>query len=504
MVLSIAGKKAGLVVCLGLLISGAFLGVGRMEKASATQGGQVGVIIPLYTYPTDGSWAAVIQAKESYPSVPMIAIINPNSGPGSSKDSNYVSGITSLEKAGVTVIGYVATGYGTSSYSKISNMESQINDYKSWYPNIQGIFFDEMSNSASEQSYYQKLEIYTTSQGLDVTVGNPGTTVDTGLLGIFNFLCIYENPGMPKPSSIDQYFSSYGSGQFSFIAYGVSSLPDKAVMQSVDSYVSYIYVTNLGGSNPYNGLPSYFTNEVAYLAGVSQSTSISSTTTTSATTSTTTTSISSSTVPITTTSMRTTTTSITTTTGTTTLSVETVLADGQDINGYYTALSKNGVQISSGYSPAAFTVQSGQVYVVTPENYGNYAFAYWSDTGSAVASRTINISSPTTLIAIYTRVSPVQVSITIKSDYIYGQSFSGMYITVLSSTGKVLAQGKTPFSFSALSGQNYSIVANNNRFLRLSHWSTGSKNPDLVFSTSDSTTLIAYYYLMPWYRLDGF
>ena len=151
-------NRAIVTACVVALLFGAFFSAGvniiRADAASTT--GQVGVIIPLYTYPTDSSWSAVAAAKESYPSVPIIAIINPNSGPGSSQDENYVSGITNLEAAGVTVIGYVATGYGSNS---ISSMESQINDYQSWYPNIQGIFFDEMSTSGSEQSYSRRSKV---------------------------------------------------------------------------------------------------------------------------------------------------------------------------------------------------------------------------------------------------------------------------------------------------------------------------------------------------------
>src|SRR5215510_14169449 len=70
-----------------------------------------GIMIPLYTYPTDGTWAAVIQARAAHPKVPILAVINPNSGPGTSKSSDYATGIGNLQTAGVTVIGYVPTGY---------------------------------------------------------------------------------------------------------------------------------------------------------------------------------------------------------------------------------------------------------------------------------------------------------------------------------------------------------------------------------------------------------
>lgn len=222
----------------------------------------MGLIVPLYTYPTDGTWTAIVQAKNAHPTVPIVAVINPDSGPGTSKSSDYATGITNLQSAGVTVIGYVPTGYGTASYSPLPNIESQVSDYVTWYPSIEGIFFDEMSGDASTASYYQSLATFVASKGLSITVGNPGANVPDALLGIFTNLVIYENGGMPSPSSVDAYYSKYGSQPFSFIAYGVATLPS---LSSLATYVRWLYVTDLGGSNPYGALPSYFSSEVAAL-----------------------------------------------------------------------------------------------------------------------------------------------------------------------------------------------------------------------------------------------
>jgi len=234
-------------------------------EAGPEAGAPTGLIIPLYTYPTDGTWDAVIQAKKSHPSVPILAAINPDSGPGSAKSADYATGITNLEAAGVTVIGYVPTGYGTQSYSSVANVESEVDDYVSWYPNLAGIFFDEMSTSATEQSYYQTLATYVSSHGLDVTVGNPGTNVPDALLGIFTVLVVYEDQNLPAASAIDSDYAAHGGAPFAYIAYGVASLPSAQTLASLDTYVRYAYVTDLGGSNPYGALPSYFAGEVAAL-----------------------------------------------------------------------------------------------------------------------------------------------------------------------------------------------------------------------------------------------
>lgn len=245
-------------ICFALLLSG---GLSELSTSAASISSTTGIVVPLYTYPTDSSWSSLISVRHSYPSVPIIAIINPDNGVGSSKDSNYVSGVQKLKAAGITVLGYVYTNYGSRSTQTI---ESQIKDYKSWY-GVNGIFFDEMSSSGSSLSYYKTLSSYVKSLDLGTTVGNPGTTVSTSLVGVFTNLCIYENPGMPAVSQLNGY-SSYGKGQFSYIAYGVGSLPGKSTVKNTANYVSYLYITNLGGSNPYNGLPSYIMNEAAMLS----------------------------------------------------------------------------------------------------------------------------------------------------------------------------------------------------------------------------------------------
>src|SRR5438046_858695 len=41
-----------------------------------------GVVVPLYTYPTDGTWTNVIQVHNADPSVSIVAIINPRGAIG--------------------------------------------------------------------------------------------------------------------------------------------------------------------------------------------------------------------------------------------------------------------------------------------------------------------------------------------------------------------------------------------------------------------------------------
>src|SRR3989454_7977751 len=303
-----------------------------------------GIVIPLYTYPTDGSWAATFQARSAHPNVPIITVINPNNGPGGSSDSNYVQGVKDFQAAGIIVLGYVATGYAS---QLISSLESQASSYKNWY-SLNGIMFDEMSSVQGNENYYSTLDTYVKSLGMTMTMGDPGTSVPNSYIGILDSLCIFEQGGLPTLSYLSSY-SGHQKSNFAYIGLSVSTL-NTSYEASSSNYVQWIYITDAGGGNPYNVLPSYFMNEVAALdAGGQTSTSTSTATS------------------------KTTTTTTTTATGTAaTLSISTVDSSNQPISGFYIQEIKDNTAASSTggtYTPQTVTAVVGHRYSVTVDDY---------------------------------------------------------------------------------------------------------------------------------------
>ncbi len=132
-----------------------------------------GLLIPLFIYPTTVStWSSIAALPAAYPNVPVIAIVNPDSGPGSSQDPNYVAGINSLKAAGVVTIGYVWTNYGGVS---LQSVESSIDAWKNLY-GVTGIFLDAMAYHTGYESYYQSIVSYAKgTDGMSIVIGNPGT-----------------------------------------------------------------------------------------------------------------------------------------------------------------------------------------------------------------------------------------------------------------------------------------------------------------------------------------
>src|SRR5579872_1866853 len=203
-----------ILLCIGLsfVILSSLCIAPRFSFGATGGGSAAGVIVPLYAYP-GWNWQSLIQAKEAYPSVPVIAVINPSGGPGNWQDPNFVSGVQQLQAVGITVIGYVSTGYGS---VPLWQVEQEISAYHQFYQ-LSGVFLDEMSNVPGYENYYSTLTSYTSSVGMWLTVGNPGAPVPLSYVGTVSNIIAYENAGLPSTGYLASL--SYDRSGFSFMSY---------------------------------------------------------------------------------------------------------------------------------------------------------------------------------------------------------------------------------------------------------------------------------------------
>ena len=146
----------------------------------------------------------------------------------------------------------MATGYGSHS---IAEMESEIDKWKSFYPTVQGIFFDEQSNDPADVAHYQTLSQYAKSKGLTYTVGNPGTDVPTAYIGALDTMLVYESDGLPSIASLKAW-SAYAPSNFGIIPYKCSM--DAAFVKQARQYIRYVYLQNDDLPNPWDSLTTFF------------------------------------------------------------------------------------------------------------------------------------------------------------------------------------------------------------------------------------------------------
>ena len=232
-----------------VLISAAVGGALEGDEAIASGSGPTGLIVPLYSYPGE-LWDELIEIKNNNSAVPIVAVINPANGPGTTKDPNYVEAVQELKGAGIIVLGYSWTDYGDRSGKEV---RSEIGKYTRWYA-VDGMFFDAMSNLRGKLKYYTNLDNYAKARGLSLTVGNPGTDTRPIYIGSVDNIVIYESPGVPSLSYLEGWHSNHDKTNFSFVSYDVGLL-DETYVTNATSHVSYMYITDDLLPNPYDTLP---------------------------------------------------------------------------------------------------------------------------------------------------------------------------------------------------------------------------------------------------------
>ncbi|NJO93801.1 MAG: Spherulation-specific family 4 [Hydrococcus sp. RM1_1_31] len=239
----------------------------------------VKIMIPLYSYPTWYNqetyfWKQVVEAAKQ---VPITAVINPNNGPdGGPPNKDYLKGLADLRTAKMTILGYVFTNYGK---RNLADVKVDIDLYEKHYK-LDGIFLDEAASSADKLDYYQEIYNYIKAKShLKLVVLNQGTHADEGYLTrpAADITIISEN----YPTAWEQYqplpyVKRYDKNRFACLIHTVLDVETmkKQINLASDRNVGYVYITDdstsSGDGDPWNSLPSYWSQEVDYVRELNQ------------------------------------------------------------------------------------------------------------------------------------------------------------------------------------------------------------------------------------------
>ncbi|MDB6140093.1 MAG: sorting domain protein [Verrucomicrobiaceae bacterium] len=239
---------------LAFVCSAAFVLCLPGKAAAAT-----GIIMPIFGNTTAQFNGAVAAAQKA----PMIALINPNNGPGSSKVGGISANVSRLKAAGAKAAGYISTAYGATS---LASVYSQIDRYVSWY-GANGIFLDEMSDRSNKVSYYTSIHAYAKKKGL-LVVGNPGTFVPVAYAAVADVLVTYEDPLSHGWNSEVQssWTAKYAASKFGTIVNTVPSASMNGVVtRAISQHFGWVFATDAGGNDPFARAPSYLAAEAAYV-----------------------------------------------------------------------------------------------------------------------------------------------------------------------------------------------------------------------------------------------
>jgi len=227
-------------------------GMQPAQAASLCQG----IAIPAYFYP--GSlWAT---ATDSAPRT-AVMIMNPDSGPSSSQDEEYVRAVQSAQEAGIKVLGYVHTSYGSRPATEVEN---DIDLYKLWY-GVDGIFLDETSSDAALLPYYKTLATYIRAGQGGFVMLNPGMVPAEGYIKLADTTIVFEDSyALYKKWVQPSWIYKYPAGKLTHLVYDAANIKQltNAVALSRKRNAGMIYITNDAFDDPWDTLPTYWTTEV--------------------------------------------------------------------------------------------------------------------------------------------------------------------------------------------------------------------------------------------------
>jgi hypothetical protein len=226
----------------------------------------LGLLVPAYFDPTPGNpgWGQIAAAAGQ---VPIMAIMNPDNGPGRHIQADYVAAVSEVQAAGGQVLGYVHT---SDTHRSLDQVEAEVNHYRRWY-HVNGIFVDEVTSDGSRRHlrYYGQLDnfIHRRLPG-SVVVANPGDNAAEAYTGVADELVLFEDGFGYDTYAPPPWQPLFPASRFANIAY---SVPSVAAMQTdvalaVSRHTGWVYVTDAGLPNPYGTLPGYWPDLVAAVA----------------------------------------------------------------------------------------------------------------------------------------------------------------------------------------------------------------------------------------------
>jgi hypothetical protein len=232
------------------------------------------LLVPAYFSPGPGShWEKLASGAQSYPAVPITAILNPSNGIFTKEDPLFTAAIAAFRQSGGKVLGYVYTRYGTGA-RPVADIRRNIDNYRKIYgAQVDGFFLDEMDATGKQLGFYR--EIYQYIKGLDSrlrVVGNPGTYPVADSTSVADALVSFEGQAVdyrsinPQPANKWVYDRANGA-QAALVHDAVDCGAMQEVLRSANTpkrntglvYATdrhYDYPTNTG--NPWATLPTYW------------------------------------------------------------------------------------------------------------------------------------------------------------------------------------------------------------------------------------------------------
>ncbi|MGO9077748.1 MAG: spherulation-specific family 4 protein [Streptosporangiaceae bacterium] len=209
------------------------------------------LVVPAY-FRSDvrpAEWALLAQ----HPQRVRLVILNLANGPGDYLDPAFGPALDQLRSAGIAVVGYVDTNYGQRpAYAALEDLGK----FLRWY-DVAGVCFDRVSVSAADLPRYADLARSARQAGAEVVVFNHGAHPLEGYADHADVLGTFEGPWRAYLElAIPRWTRSRPPEAFYHVVHTVPA--DRfadAFLLAAGRRAGCVYITDYGGSNPYQALP---------------------------------------------------------------------------------------------------------------------------------------------------------------------------------------------------------------------------------------------------------
>jgi hypothetical protein len=232
---------------------------------------RVRLLVPAYFYPGGAGlkdWQRLFRATEA---VEIIAVANVDSGPGKARKPDYTAVVSGAVKAKVTLIGYVSTDRGN---RPPADVKADVDRWFQFYPELQGIFFDEQAPDVEHVDYYLDVCGYARQKrpGARI-VTNPGGDCDKEYVtrAVADVVCLTERDheiGIRLPA----WAKRERPDRFAALVYQIKkpAQMQQVVREMVAKGFGYLFVTDGTQPNPWDHLPPWWEEEWAAVRALDQ------------------------------------------------------------------------------------------------------------------------------------------------------------------------------------------------------------------------------------------
>ena len=228
----------------------------------------VRLLVPAYFYPAGDGLAAWKRLLSSAEKAPVVAIVNPDSGPGQRVDDNYSAVLRLAKTSQATLIGYVTLGYGK---RPLSAVKADIDRWLDFYPGVAGVFLDEQPSQADQAPVALASFSYARRRFPNgLIVSNPGVVCAREYLGGNDgpSICVFEQGTGFDAFALPDWSSRFGPERFAVLIYNVQSadLMRQRFREALRKRAGLLYITDAPGTMPWGRLPSYWDDELTEAA----------------------------------------------------------------------------------------------------------------------------------------------------------------------------------------------------------------------------------------------